>query len=120
MNIYPMVWNSRENHENKFCKTHFGIFWHLLFFDYAHSNFSSTKESSYKIQQRGEGEVEPDKTNLSGLNGLNDECQVGKAHHFSPFVLVVFRVEEGVGPQDTLGQLSWFWTWSQDLGTKEI
>ena len=91
-----------------------------LFFDYAHSNFSSIKESSYKIQQRGEGEVEPDKTNLSGLNGLNDECQVGKAHHFSPFVLVVFGVEEGVGPQDTLGQLSWFWTWSQDLGTKEI
>ena len=72
-----------------------------LFFDYAlaHSNFSSTKESSYKIQQRGEGEVEPDKTNLSGLNGLNDECQVGKAHHFSPFVLVVLRVEEGVGPK---------------------
>ena len=70
-----------------------------LFFDYAHSNFSSIKESSYKIQQRGEGEVEPDKTNLSGLNGLNDECQVGKAHHFSPFVLVVFRVEEGVGPK---------------------
>ena len=79
-----------------------------LFFDYAHSNFSSTKESSYKIQQRGEGEVEPDKTNLSGLNGLNDECQVGKAHHFSPFVLVVFGVEEGVTPQDPLGQLNWF------------
>ena len=74
----------------------------------ANSNFSTPNKHSYKNQERGEDEVELDKTNLSGLNGLNDECQVGKAHHFSTFVLVVFRVEEGVRPQDPLGQLNWF------------
>ena len=76
------------------------------------ANFSSPNKPGYKSQERGEEEVELDKTNLSGLNSLNDECQVGKAHHFSTFVLVVFRVEEGVGPQDTLDQLSCFYLMS--------